>query len=103
MCCGVCVCTWVGTYDFNLPHPENPNNNPTTNSLATHREEWKGRLKCAARCDDPAARARAIVHAVAHYNDPKAIAEASTGLGTAIVGLDCRAKDFVSYANRDAD
>lgn len=52
---------------------------------------------------DPAARARAIVHAVAHYNDPKAIAEASTGLGTAIVGLDCRAKDFVSYANRDAD
>jgi pyridoxal 5'-phosphate synthase pdxS subunit len=52
---------------------------------------------------DPAARARAIVHAVAHYNDPKAVAEASTGLGTAIVGLDCRAKDFVSYANRDAD
>ena len=53
-----CVYAWVGTYDFNLPHPENPNNNPTTNSLATHREEWKGRLKCAARCDDPAARAR---------------------------------------------
>jgi len=51
---------------------------------------------------DPAARARAIVHAVAHYNDPKAVAEASTGLGTAIVGLDCRAKDFVSYADRDA-
>lgn len=37
--------------------------------------------------DNPTARARAIVTAVQHYDDPKAIAEASRGIGDAMVGL----------------
>ncbi|EPX75331.1 pyridoxine biosynthesis protein [Schizosaccharomyces octosporus yFS286] len=35
---------------------------------------------------DPAKRARAIVRAVTHYNDPKILAEVSQNLGTAMVG-----------------
>ncbi len=38
--------------------------------------------------------------AVTHYNDPKIIAEVSAGLGEAMVGIDCRTKDFNSYAAR---
>ncbi len=38
--------------------------------------------------------------AVTHYNDPKIIAEVSQGLGEAMVGIDCRTKDFNSYAAR---
>ncbi|KAL8721171.1 MAG: hypothetical protein Q9225_002096 [Loekoesia sp. 1 TL-2023] len=34
-----------------------------------------------------AARAKAIVQAVTHFNDPKVLAEVSTGLGEAMVGL----------------
>ena len=49
---------------------------------------------------DPAKRARAIVQAVTHYNDPKIIAEVSCGLGEAMVGVDCRDQHFVSYAAR---
>lgn len=49
---------------------------------------------------DPARRARAIVQAVTHYNDPKVLAEVSKGLGEAMVGIDCRTADFVSYAGR---
>jgi pyridoxal 5'-phosphate synthase pdxS subunit len=49
---------------------------------------------------DAAKRARAIVQAVTHYNDPKIIAEVSQGLGEAMVGIDCRTKDFNSYAAR---
>lgn len=49
---------------------------------------------------DPAKRARAIVQAVTHYNDPKILAEVSCGLGEAMVGIDCRTKDFNSYAAR---
>jgi pyridoxal 5'-phosphate synthase pdxS subunit len=49
---------------------------------------------------DPAKRARAIVQAVTHYNDPKIIAEVSAGLGEAMVGIDIREKDFKSYAGR---
>ena len=49
---------------------------------------------------DPAKRARAIVQAVTHYNDPKILAEVSCGLGEAMVGIDCRTKDFHSYAAR---
>ena len=37
---------------------------------------------------DPEARARAIVKAVTHYNDPKILAEASEGLGDAMPGLE---------------
>ncbi|KAF8539239.1 SOR/SNZ family-domain-containing protein [Trichophaea hybrida] len=36
---------------------------------------------------DPAKRARAIVQAVTHYNDPKVLAEVSSDLGEAMVGL----------------
>ena len=35
---------------------------------------------------DPAARARAIVQAVAHYDDPHVLAEVSRGLGEAMPG-----------------
>jgi len=38
---------------------------------------------------DPAKRARAIVQAVTHFRDPKVIAEASEGLGEAMVGINC--------------
>ncbi|NNJ09451.1 pyridoxal 5'-phosphate synthase lyase subunit PdxS [Chloroflexales bacterium ZM16-3] len=36
---------------------------------------------------DPARRARAIVEATTHYNDPEIIAEVSRGLGEAMVGI----------------
>ena len=39
---------------------------------------------------DPSARGKAIVKAVTHYEDPLAIAEASTGLGEAMVGISAR-------------
>jgi pyridoxal 5'-phosphate synthase pdxS subunit len=42
---------------------------------------------------DPATRARAIVHATTHYEDPKAIAEASEALGEAMPGLDVKELD----------
>jgi pyridoxal 5'-phosphate synthase pdxS subunit len=42
---------------------------------------------------DPATRARAIVHATTHYQDPKAIAEASEALGDAMPGLDIKELD----------
>ena len=38
---------------------------------------------------DPAKRARAIVRAVTHYNDPAVLAEVSTDLGEAMVGINC--------------
>lgn len=40
---------------------------------------------------DPARRARAIVEAVTHYNDPAIIAEVSKGLGEAMPGLEIAA------------
>jgi pyridoxal 5'-phosphate synthase pdxS subunit len=49
---------------------------------------------------DPAKRARAIVQAVTHYNNPQILAEVSCGLGEAMVGIDVREKSFTSYANR---
>lgn len=39
------------------------------------------------KSEDPAARAKAIVEAVRHYNDPKVIAEVSEGLGEAMSGI----------------
>ncbi len=39
---------------------------------------------------DPAKRARAIVLATTHYNDPKMLAEVSRGLGEAMLGLAAR-------------
>jgi len=43
------------------------------------------------KSSDPAVRARAIVMATTHYNDPKIIAEVSKGLGAAMPGLDIKA------------
>lgn len=40
------------------------------------------------KSDDPAPRARAIVKATTHYNDPKVIGEVSRGLGEPMRGLD---------------
>jgi pyridoxal 5'-phosphate synthase pdxS subunit len=49
---------------------------------------------------DPAKRARAIVQAVTHYNDPAVLAEVSSDLGVPMVGIDIREKGFKSYAER---
>ena len=49
---------------------------------------------------DPSSRARAIVQAVTHYQDPMVLAEVSSGLGLPMVGIDCRDKSFQSYAQR---
>ena len=38
---------------------------------------------------NPAKRARAIVMAAAHYNDPKLLAEVSKDLGEPMVGINC--------------
>jgi pyridoxal 5'-phosphate synthase pdxS subunit len=45
------------------------------------------------KSSDPATRARAIVDAVAHSEDPKKLAEVSQGLGSAMPGLDVRQMD----------
>lgn len=42
------------------------------------------------KSNDPARRAKAIVMATTHYNDPKIIAEVSRGLGGAMVGISAR-------------
>jgi len=39
------------------------------------------------KSDDPAARAKAIVEATTHYNDPEILAEISRGLGEPMVGI----------------
>merc|ERR1719451_222039 len=49
---------------------------------------------------DPKKRAKAIVQATTHYNDPKVLAEVFVGLGEPMVGIDCKGKNFISYANR---
>jgi len=43
------------------------------------------------KSEDPARRARGIVDAVAHFNEPEVIARASEGLGEPMPGLDVRA------------
>ncbi|MFQ5816323.1 MAG: pyridoxal 5'-phosphate synthase lyase subunit PdxS, partial [Candidatus Hydrothermarchaeaceae archaeon] len=42
------------------------------------------------KSEDPVSRAKAIVLATAHYDDPKVLIEASKGLGEAMKGLDIR-------------
>ena len=42
---------------------------------------------------DPEARAKAVVKATTHFNDPKAVLEASEELGEAMKGLDIRQMD----------
>merc|ERR1712194_707023 len=41
------------------------------------------------KSDCPAKRARAIVKAVTHYNDPKVLAEVSEDIGEAMTGINC--------------
>merc|ERR1719488_361867 len=41
------------------------------------------------KSEDPEKRARAIVQAVTHFNDPKVLAEVSEDLGSAMVGINC--------------
>ena len=50
---------------------------------------------------NPEQRAKAIVRAVAHYNDPKIIAEVSAGLGMAMVGISDIANDPVNFRSRE--
>jgi pyridoxal 5'-phosphate synthase pdxS subunit len=45
------------------------------------------------KSEDPPARARAIVHAVLHYNEPARVLEACSGLAGAMPGLDVRRLD----------
>ena len=49
---------------------------------------------------NPSQRAKAIVQAVTHFQDPKVLAEVSAGLGEAMVGIDCKSRAFTSYAAR---
>jgi len=42
------------------------------------------------RSQDPARRAKAIVQAVTHYNDPRVLLEVSIGLGEAMAGLEIK-------------
>jgi len=50
---------------------------------------------------DPVARAKAIVEAVSHYNDPAVIARVSRGLGEAMVGINIDAEPVpVTFAER---
>merc|ERR1712228_76472 len=50
---------------------------------------------------DPSKRAKAIVEAVANYNDPKVLAKVSENLGEAMVGINCEDMK-VRYAKREA-
>jgi pyridoxal 5'-phosphate synthase pdxS subunit len=52
------------------------------------------------KSSDPPARARAIVHATTHYEDPHAIAAASESLGEAMPGLDVKDLDEGSLLQR---
>ncbi len=40
------------------------------------------------KSDDPEVRAKAIVEAVTHFDDPKVLAEISKGLGEAMKGIE---------------
>ena len=42
------------------------------------------------KSSNPEVRAKAVVQAVTHYNDPKILAEVSKGLGEAMPGLDVK-------------
>ncbi len=42
------------------------------------------------KSEDPAPRARAIVEATTHFNDPDVLAKVSRGLGEAMPGLDIK-------------
>lgn len=50
---------------------------------------------------NPLKRAQAIVQAVAHYKDPKVLAQASSGLGPAMVGISDLKSDPVNFRDRE--
>lgn len=50
---------------------------------------------------DPVRRARAIVEAVAHFRDAKILAEVSTNIGPAMVGINDLANDAVNFRDRE--
>jgi pyridoxal 5'-phosphate synthase pdxS subunit len=50
---------------------------------------------------NPEARARAIVQAVTHFNDPKVLMEVSTGLGPAMVGISDIKGDPINFRDRE--
>eukprot|EP00004_Rigifila_ramosa_P004710 TRINITY_DN15193_c0_g1_i1.p2 TRINITY_DN15193_c0_g1~~TRINITY_DN15193_c0_g1_i1.p2 ORF type:complete len:298 (-),score=73.91 TRINITY_DN15193_c0_g1_i1:26-874(-) len=53
------------------------------------------------KSSDPARRARAIVQAVTHFNDPAVLAEVSTGLGEAMFGIQTSTETgAVKFRNR---
>lgn len=53
------------------------------------------------KSENPEKRARAIVKAVTHFNDPKVLAEVSEDLGEAMTGINCD-NLAVRWANREA-
>jgi pyridoxal 5'-phosphate synthase pdxS subunit len=53
------------------------------------------------KSDNPEARARAIVQAVTHYNNPKVLMDVSTGLGPAMVGISDIQADPVNFRDRE--
>lgn len=57
---------------------------------ALNRSSWD---RAFFKSSDPEKRARAIVKAATHYQDPKAVLEASEELGEAMKGLDVRQID----------
>ena len=53
------------------------------------------------KSQDPEARAKAIVKAGTHFNDPKVLMECSTGLGPAMVGI-CDIKgDHITFRDQE--
>ena len=53
------------------------------------------------KSSDAEKRAKAIVQAVAHFNDAKVLAECSTGLGPAMVGISDISADKVNFRDRE--
>ena len=53
------------------------------------------------KSSEPEKRARAIVMAVSHYNNPKIIAEVSCNLGPAMVGITDLVNDPVNFRDRE--
>ena len=53
------------------------------------------------KSSNPEQRARAIVQAVAHFTDAKVLADVSTGLGPAMVGITDIANDPVNFRDRE--
>merc|ERR1719478_1331173 len=50
---------------------------------------------------DPMKRAKAIVQATTHFNNPKILAEASSGLGEAMVGISDIKASAVNFRDRE--